>query len=77
MFQKHALKQTAEYVLNVYNWKRIPLQYLPHIEAYQKKIKYVKIKLNKDGKGYDTFSVYTVSARSSAGQSNGLLNRRS
>ena len=45
---KHALKQTAEYMLNVYSWKRIPLQYLPHIEEYQKKIKYVKIKLNKE-----------------------------
>tara|TARA_B100000902_G_C26869228_1_gene696916 strand:+ start:428 stop:673 length:246 start_codon:yes stop_codon:yes gene_type:complete len=81
MFHKHALKQslqqTAEYLLAVYNWKRIPLQYLPHIEEYSKRIKYIKIKLNKAGKGFESFSVFTISARSSAGKSNGLLNRRS
>ena len=81
MDKRGALKVTTEYLLSAYSFKNMPLQYLSQVEQYSKTIRKVKIKLNtfkkKNAVCAKSFSVFKVSARSSAGQSNGLLNRRS
>ena len=65
------LRLVGDYLLQTYNFKNIPLQYLPTIEEYSHKIRKVKIKLrtNKTKRGVVAldFSVYKISARSSAG----------
>ena len=70
MDKRFALKLTTEYLMSVYSFKDMPLQYLPQVEEYSKKVRRVKIKLNtvkKDKAKYATsFNVYK-SARSSAG----------
>ena len=70
MDKRFALKLTTEYLMSVYSFKDMPLQYLPQVEEYSKKVRRVKIKLNtvkKDKAKYATsFNVYK-SARSSVG----------
>ena len=70
MDKRFALKLTTEYLMSVYSFKNMPLQYLPQVEEYSKKVRRIKIKLNtvkKDKAKYATsFNVYK-SARSSAG----------
>jgi len=57
-----SLKTTTDYLFQLYNFKNIPLQYLPQVELYAKKVRHVKIKLNTYDKGKATctkdFSVY-------------------
>ena len=42
------LKTTTDYLFQLYNFRNIPLQYLPEVELYSKKVRRVKIKLNTD-----------------------------
>ena len=70
------LKLTTEYLFSVYKFRNMPVQYLPVVEEYSKRVRKIKIKPNltfKRIKGFrakvryiDTFNVYK-SARSSAG----------
>ena len=70
MDKRFALKLTTEYLMSVYSFKDMPLQYLPQVEEYSKKVRRVKIKLNtvkkNKAKCATSFNVYK-SARSSAG----------
>ena len=75
-----SLKLTTEYIGSVYQWRNIPLQYLTQFIDYKNKIRKVKLRMNtKRVNGAKVVVDFHVekSARSSAGQSNGLLNRRS
>ncbi len=70
MDKRYALKVTTEYLFSVYSFRNMPLQYLPQVEEYSKKIRRVKIKLNtfkkNKAKCATSFTVYK-SAVSSAG----------
>ena len=46
MDKQFTLKLTTEYLLSVYSFKNLPLQYLPQVEEYSKRIRKVKIKPN-------------------------------
>ena len=74
MDKRFALKLTTEYLFSVYQFKDMPLQYLPQVEEYSKKIRKVKIKLNtftkknaKCATSFNVFKAFNKSARSSAG----------
>ena len=69
--KNNQLRVVGDYLLQTYNFKNIPLQYLPMVEEYSNKVRKVKIKMNTEKKKLGIiakdFSVYKVSARSSAG----------
>lgn len=74
MDKRFALKLTTEYLFSVYKFKDMPLQYLPQVEEYSKKVRKVKIKLNSYKKknavcvsSFNVFKAFNKSARSSAG----------
>ena len=49
-----SLKTKTDYLFKLYNFKNIPLQYLPQVELYAKKVRRVKIKINTYDKGKAT-----------------------
>ena len=70
--KENQLRLVGDYILQTYRFKDIPFQYFQTIEAYSKKVRKIKIKVKteKDKKGKEwpvSFSVYKLSARSSAG----------
>ena len=76
------LEKVALQILKTYGNFKIPFQYLETIREYQQKHRrYWSIRINfekdKNGKKWPVHFDFYISARSSAGQSNGLLNRRS
>lgn len=78
------LEKVALHILSTYGNFKIPFQYLETIRDFQQKYRRhwsLRINFDKDKKGKKWplhFDFYiNKSARSSAGKSNGLLNRRS
>ena len=76
------LEKVALQILKTYGNFKIPFTYLETIREYQLKYRrYWSIRINFDtdeyGKKWPVHFDFYISARSSAGQSNGLLNRRS
>ncbi len=82
-FKKQSdLEKVALHILKTYGNFKIPFQYLETIREYQLKHKrYWSLRINfekdKNGKKWPVHFDFYISARSSAGKSNGLLNRRS
>ena len=80
--QQSDLEKAALHILTTCGNFNIPFQYLETIREYQlKHRRYWSIRINfekdKKGKKWPKNFDFYISARSSAGQSNGLLNRRS
>ena len=76
------LEKVALHILKTYGNFKIPFTHLETIREYQLKYRsYWSLRINfekdKNGKKWPVHFDFYISARSSDGQSNGLLNRRS